>query len=319
MPSQPTRSTDRPLLSVLMITYNHEKFIAQAIESVLMQRVSFPIELVIGEDRSPDGTRAIVERYARQHPDLIRPLLREANVGAVRNFAETFDACRGEYVAMLEGDDYWTYPHKLQKQVEFLQAHPASSASFHDALLITDETGETRRYCDPKPSSLVSVENLLSWNCVPTCSLVYRREYVAVRPPSLSRLSMQDWPINLLLAQRGDLGYIDEPWSAYRIHAGGMWSAMSEATRWKNILQLYQAIGPCLDTRYRPRLAEVKKDAWYKLTLDLATGGDPRGARRAAWSYLLSQPRALRLPRGNKRNFARFLLGLGPRKNTAAS
>src|SRR5580704_17934239 len=111
-------------LSVATITYNHEQFIGQAIESVLAQKVNFDYEVVIGEDCSTDGTRAVILDFQRRYPDRIVASFRERNIGAMRNAEATFAACRGEYVALLEADDYWTCEVKLQKQVDFMDAHP---------------------------------------------------------------------------------------------------------------------------------------------------------------------------------------------------
>ena len=110
---------NKPLLSIASITYNHEQFIAQAIESWLMQKTSFEIEIIIGEDCSTDNTRAIIEKYRKLHPDLIKLIISESNVGMMPNFIRTLAACRGKYIALCEGDDYWTDPYKLQKQVDF--------------------------------------------------------------------------------------------------------------------------------------------------------------------------------------------------------
>jgi len=110
-----------PLVSVTMLTYNHEKYIAQAIESVLMQKTDFPFELVIGEDCSTDGTLAIVEAYARKNPEVIRVITDHVNVGALANDVRVNNACRGKYIATLEGDDFWNDVLKLQKQVDFLE------------------------------------------------------------------------------------------------------------------------------------------------------------------------------------------------------
>src|SRR5271167_3774085 len=104
----------RMKLSVMMITYNHEGFIAQAIESVLAQRVNFDYEIVVGEDCSTDRTRDILMDFHRQYPDRIVPLLRNQNIGAMRNAEATLAACRGQYLALIEGDDYWTCEDKLQ-------------------------------------------------------------------------------------------------------------------------------------------------------------------------------------------------------------
>ena len=111
---------DRPTVSVAVITYNHEKFIGQAIESVLMQETAFVVELVIGEDCSTDGTRRIVQAYAEKYPNVIRALLPEKNLGMARNYDAVWQACRGKYIAWLEGDDYWRTPQKLQKQVALM-------------------------------------------------------------------------------------------------------------------------------------------------------------------------------------------------------
>src|ERR1700733_15495950 len=119
-------SEDRPTikLSVAVVTYNHESFIRQAIESALAQRVKFDYEIVVANDCSTDGTQGIVEDLSRIYPNRIFSLSQKQNVGMPRNLSAAVAACRGEYVALLEGDDYWTRPDKLQKQVEFLDQHP---------------------------------------------------------------------------------------------------------------------------------------------------------------------------------------------------
>ena len=131
-----------PLLSIVTITYNHESFIAKTIEGVLMQQVNFPIELIIAEDCSTDGTRAICQRYADEHPELIRLITSESNVGAVKNERRAMLAAKGKYIAFCEGDDYWTDPCKLQKQVDFLESHPDYSVTFHRCKHYNVETHE---------------------------------------------------------------------------------------------------------------------------------------------------------------------------------
>src|SRR5215472_6507437 len=116
-------TSDQPIVSVAMIAYNRELLIAQAIESVLMQETTFVVELVIGEDCSTDGTRRIVQAFARQYPNVIRALLAEQNLGISRNYEAVRHACRGKYIAWLDGDDYWRTPQKLQKQVTFMEAN----------------------------------------------------------------------------------------------------------------------------------------------------------------------------------------------------
>jgi len=114
-----------PLVSIWMITYNHEKYLSQALEGVLMQKTSFNYEIVIGEDCSTDGTRNVLESYVKKYSNLIKPLFHDKNVGAFRNAYEfVLPLCHGKYIACLEGDDFWTDPFKLQKQVDFLEKNP---------------------------------------------------------------------------------------------------------------------------------------------------------------------------------------------------
>ena len=119
--SDPAVMSKEPLVSVYMITYNHEPHIAQAIEGVLMQETDFPIELVIGEDCSTDRTREIVLEYQKKYPDLIRVIISEKNVGARKNGDRTSKLLRGKYVAFCEGDDYWIDPIKIKMQATFLE------------------------------------------------------------------------------------------------------------------------------------------------------------------------------------------------------
>jgi len=115
-----------------MITYNHASYIAKAIEGVLAQRVGFPIELVIGEDCSIDGTRDIVLAYQSKHPDVIRIISSDTNVGMKKNNYRTMKACRGKYVAFCEGDDYWHHSGKLQQQTDYMERHPDCGLIFSD-------------------------------------------------------------------------------------------------------------------------------------------------------------------------------------------
>jgi glycosyltransferase involved in cell wall biosynthesis len=113
-----------------MITYQHERFITQAVESVMMQKTDFPYELIISDDCSPDNTRQLVLDLQRRYPDRIRLLLPATNLGMMSNFVQTLRACDGDYIALVEGDDYWLDPLKLQRQVALLEAHPEFSGCF---------------------------------------------------------------------------------------------------------------------------------------------------------------------------------------------
>lgn len=213
-------------VSVAMITYNHEAFIAQAIESVLMQQTDFEFELVIGEDCSTDSTRAIVRDYGKRYPEQIRLLLPEHNQGMIPNFVTTMNACQGKYIAWLEGDDFWTDPCKLQKQVDFLEHHPECVLSFHNVKkFYQDHNGEPGYRNPPDQKPFLSIEDILVLNPIAPCSVLYRNGLVGEIPPQFYDLPMVDWPLWVLLAQHGKFGYMDDVMASYRLHAGGAYSS----------------------------------------------------------------------------------------------
>jgi glycosyltransferase involved in cell wall biosynthesis len=224
----------RPELSIVMIAYNVEHYIRQALDSALMQQVDFGYEIVIGEDCSTDRTREVVLEYARRYPDRIRPLLRTANLGMNRNFMETLLAARGRFIALLDGDDYWTAPHKLQKQMDFLRANPEFSTCFHNALVVyEDEDRPPHPFHVPQPQQLIShhvprpvstLAELAGGNFMQTCSVMFRAGLYGELPDWYLRMPTFDWPLHVLNAEHGDIGYIDEVMGAYRVHAAGFWS-----------------------------------------------------------------------------------------------
>lgn len=127
-------------VSIAMVTYNHGKYIAQALESVLMQNVNFNYEIVIGEDCSPDDTQLVIQEYVEKYPNKIKAIFRTQNIGGRRNFNDIYKRCTGKYLIALEGDDYWLDPDKLQMQFDFLEAHPEYIATSHWCEVM-DESG----------------------------------------------------------------------------------------------------------------------------------------------------------------------------------
>jgi len=213
-------------VSVLMIAYNHERFIAQALQSALTQVTDFKYEVVIGEDCSTDRTREIVLEYQATNIDNIQVLMNGINLGVNRNLAQTLSVCQGEYVAILEGDDYWTSKHKLQQQVDFLDSHPECAVCFHDALIVCENEEIEIDHFVPNVRKGISVlDDLLRENFMQTCSVMFRNKLFPDLPDWFYQLRLGDWPLHILNAQYGKIGYVDGVMSAYRKHAGGVWSA----------------------------------------------------------------------------------------------
>ena len=264
-----------PKVSVAMITYNHAKFIGKAIESVLTQEMKSGVELVIGEDCSVDSTRRIVETYAARFPGVIRLVTFNENVGAMKNFVRTIEACRGEYIAFLEGDDYWTSKDKLRLQTAFLDEHPDCALCHHRVSYLDDATGEIVWEC---PLPLRRIERtagseLAGGNFIQTCSLMIRRKAIPRLSKDFAKLKLGDWPICVLASQNGWIGYIDQNMGVYRLHPGSAWSAQNIDYRDAATRQMVRFMALSLSREYRgPWVAWFLRNLHSDLTLKSRSG-----------------------------------------------
>lgn len=213
-----------PLLSICSITYNHDKFIRDTINGVLLQKTDFDIELVIGEDCSTDNTRLICNDYAAKYPELIKLLPSIRNIGISQNFIRTIQACKGQYIAICEGDDYWTDHFKLQKQVDFLKANK-DHGMVHTGANVVNSNGELIFISnDPKPNGDVFLD-LLKSAFIITCSVCIRTEII--KPLTKRAVNENLWYIMdywfwAHCAMQSKVHYIQEITSAYRSHENGI-------------------------------------------------------------------------------------------------
>jgi glycosyltransferase involved in cell wall biosynthesis len=290
-------------LSVVVITYNHERFIAQALSSVLAQRVNFDYEIIVADDCSSDGTRAIVMDFVRRYPGKILPLLRERNLGMVRNCREALAASRGEYLALLEGDDYWIRQEKLQSQVDFLDAHPDHAVCCARAQFVDETGGGQSRIYPVIPAGSYTIADLFETNWVVTCTVMYRWGTVGSLPDWFLTLKMTDWPLHILVGRSGKIHLMDEVMSVYRIHAGGAWSSLSPVARQLATNQMLTALDNHLDFQYTNTIRPVIARA----CLDMAVAARCNGSRTETARHLLSYARnGWQLP-----GSSRLLAGLG--------
>jgi glycosyltransferase involved in cell wall biosynthesis len=240
--------------SVAMMTYNHECYIAQAIESVLMQETDFPVELVIGEDFSTDGTRAIVQEYADRYPGRIRLLLPERNQGMNANFEATLTACRGRYVALLEGDDYWTDPHKLQKQVDLLEAHPECSMAVAktDVYQLEDGQFQYKETLEGKPKALLYFDDCSDACYLHTSTYVIPKVTIDfVMNRYQHNIVLGDTALRYILLDIGPFAFLQETVSVYRITGEGVWTRLSNYEKATAHVGLYESLYRHLGTEHR--------------------------------------------------------------------
>jgi len=225
-------------LSVCVVTYNHEKYLAEALDSILMQEVDFPIEIEIGEDRSTDKTLEICRAYEKEYPEIIRLHVNEKNLGYNWNFYRTMEQCRGEYVAVLDGDDLWTDPQKLKKQIDFLDNHPEYSMCFSKYYVCDEDSklGQVTGF-----SGDYDLNDVLAGQCPGTRTVVFRKKYFpAVLPDEFEQISYADHILFALIARQGPIYGLDEPLAAYRMNPESIYSSKTMETRSLNIIQNYQ-------------------------------------------------------------------------------
>jgi glycosyltransferase involved in cell wall biosynthesis len=234
-----------------MITYNHEQYIGRAINSVLRQNVGFEYEIVIGEDCSTDNTREVLTAYKNSHPNLIKLKMQNINIGMNNNLINTFEACTGEYIAILEGDDFWISPDKLSKQVNLLDNYPPYAMCFHDVVQLEQSTGRLLSWALRTRQTSYRLEDLLQGNFIPTGAVVFRRNLIDKFPDFSSSLGMLDWLINILVASHGDIGFLDEVMGVYNIHSGGVWSSKSRLHILSASIDAAKKIMNIIDPKYR--------------------------------------------------------------------
>lgn len=227
-----------PLVSIACIAYNHQAFIAQAIESFLAQDTDFEYEIVIGEDCSTDNTLSIIKTFRQKYPDKINLITYPENVGMMQNFVNVLYACKGKFIAFCEGDDYWTEKRKLQIQTDFLMKNPGYSIAFHNTKELDEENEKYHYYCAHNLPADLTIKDLFERNLIPSCSMVFRNNFSQFTfPKKLMKLSFGDWSLNLLNAQYGTIRYFNEVWGVHRIHQKGTWTLLDASEQYEKIIR----------------------------------------------------------------------------------
>lgn len=257
-------------VSICTITYNHGLYIAQAIEGVLAQRgPDIEVEMVIGDDVSTDNTREIVADYARRYPKNIKPLFHEKNLGPNRNSLACLAECDGDFIAALEGDDYWTDHNKLRLQVAALEARPESAMCFHDAETFNSETGTIEWTFGDKfshilpilgsPPQLYSQLDIVrhGW-FIPTASMLFRASSLPRPMPAwFEGVYSGDYTLQLLSTKHGAAIYLPRLMSRYRSHTGGISKGTFTDKSMKKVLHEYPYFRILIQSDYQKEAGVV--------------------------------------------------------------
>lgn len=262
------------MVSVSMITYNHEKFIAEAIEGVVMQKTNFPFELVIGEDLSTDNTRAICIEYQKKYPEIIKLRLNNPNQGMMLNWINNIESGQGKYIALCDGDDYWTDPYKLQKQVDFMESNPDYAMCSHKVHTlmcgVLDDNIEMEK-------DELTTEDLIKkdWGLL-TASIFFRKS-AHKTPDWYYTVKNGDYALQLIISLSGKIKFLPEYMAVYRQHLGGMSSTLKPLNQTAWMVYLLHEFNEYTGQKYRKIIAERIK-RMYKLQIYYAKGYSLRKA-----------------------------------------
>lgn len=234
-------SIQDPIVSISCCTYNHEKYIAQTIDSFLRQKTFFPFEILIHDDASTDKTTEIIKKYEKNYPNLIKPIYQTTNQYSKGLYASQINVKRakGKYIALCEGDDYWNDSHKLQTQIEWLESHPNYSMCCSDAIIETpDGILDWHRYekdCD------IPVKDMIigGGGFVETATLTFRKELLNHYPKTCKDCYVADYPLKIWCVLNGKVRYFSKKMSVYRFLQPGSWSSKRQEMPLEELKKYY--------------------------------------------------------------------------------
>lgn len=269
---------DEVMVSICCITFNQESYIRDALEGFVNQKTNFKYEVLIHDDASTDKTADIIREYQEKYPEMIKPILQTENQYSkgLTNVSGTWNFPRAvkngsKYIAMCEGDDYWTSTDKLQKQVDYLETHPDCSLVFHSANVEVQGNAVTERMMRPyKKSRVVTPEEIIDKTSgYPTASLMFKTEMVKELPDFYNNAPIADIPLQLLSANLGYAYYMDEPMCVYRLGGAASWTTLMKQGNYEKKQQDY---AKAMKTMYKgfdefsgKRFHETVVRAWRRL------------------------------------------------------
>jgi glycosyltransferase involved in cell wall biosynthesis len=275
-------------VSVILATYNHAPFIERAIDSVLSQRTDRRFELIISEDASTDGTRAIVEAAARRDKR-VRLILSDVNLRSNEVVARGLRVAGGRYVCLLDGDDHWIVPDKIERQAALLDQEEHASACFHNALIIRGDDAEPgrERWTPATQQTRSNLRDIWRGNAFATSGGMMRRA-------ALARLGdwyagffpITDWPLYILCAEQGELLFVDQAVAAYRLHRGGSFSALPGTSKLDLTSRFYRDMDRATQRRCHAE-AQIGGTHYFLEWAEVyASASDGRMARACLWRSL---------------------------------
>ena len=239
------------LVSAIVVTYNHELYIREALQSIVDQKVNFKYEVIVANDASTDGTLKIIHEFEKNYPEIFVVQNNEKNLGILNNVIKLTSLVRGKYFAILDGDDYWSYEYKLQKQIDFLEKNPEYNGAFHDSrIIVEDETADKKLFSNKKLYSQsylykeeIHASDIVNRLILPSSSAVFRTQKEVLENLSFLNDDFSvEWKVSCLLIRLSKFYYFNEPWSVYRNHSSGISKSRNQEFHLSHIQFLKQLI-----------------------------------------------------------------------------
>ncbi len=319
--------TQPPLLSAICLAFNHEDYISQALDGMLMQETDFPFEIVINDDCSTDNTVAILKEYAEKYPSIIRLILQKENQYSkgIKIEILLIKEAVGKYIAICEGDDYWTDPHKLQIQLDVMRAVENCQMSFHSALDVWVDKSKKDSVSTKRANGnrLFTTKEVIlgGGGFCPTASLIIEKEAIAAMPQWIYGPLNGDYYLQIFGSLKGGALYIDRTMSVYRRNAAGSWSSNMQdleirEEQVKKMMPVLEAMDSHFENKFHPEINQIKSDWYLGLAMVyLRNSCFEKFSHTIEQSYRLASRRSKKLILSySLRKFPHLLLGIGELK-----
>jgi len=254
-------------VNLLLVCYNQESFIGQALESILMQRFDGDLNLVIADDASTDKTLDIIRSYESHSPFPFVFLPTETNLGIFHNYRRAFAACQGDYIAVMEGDDYWSDSNRIQRHIDFLEKHPDCVMSMNrlNNLYQEKDLFIAQKWPFRKDYQYISARMLAMGNLLGNLSAcVFRNSAVKKLNPEIFDINTADWMLGLALGQWGYIAKLKDLSSVYRISQNGLWSRKTKKQRLHDLKETISRYDAFLQYRYEKEFSTLKRIIWLE-------------------------------------------------------
>lgn len=242
-------------INVILVSYNQQQYIRQAIESILMQKFDGEVEVIVADDSSKDSTFEIIREYESKSPFRFVYMPRETNVGMRMNYKRAFAACDGDYIAILEGDDWWNSENHLQQHVDFLKGHRRCSMSFNRIEVFDEKNDEfsLMPFSYPKNHVDYSMKELITQGdkIVNLSCCVYRSEPIKKLPDKFFELNFADWDLGIWMAQFGRVSYLEQSTSVYRVNNKGQWTSMNGESKKETVMNTLDDMDAFFEFKYK--------------------------------------------------------------------